>query len=213
MSYINTDNTLYSALVEIAEQQSDNDALVLGDRRLTYSQFLNQVDAFSTGLTKLGIRKGDKAGLILPACVENVLAFFAFSKIGAPFVPMSPQLRASEVKHILSDSEASAVVTIGELMGHSYVDMIESVRENLSSLVDIYLNYTSFRMNEIMKVLTIIATIFIPLTFLAGLYGMNFKHMPELEFVWAYPLLIVVMVAVALVMVAFFWKRKWLGRS
>lgn len=93
------------------------------------------------------------------------------------------------------------------------LDMVESLRENLSSLVDIYLNTTSHRMNEIMKVLTIIATIFIPLTFLAGVYGMNFKHMPELELKWAYPTLIGVMVVVALVMLVYFWRRKWLGRD
>ena len=65
-------------------------------------------------------------------------------------------------------------------------------------------------MNEVMKVLTIIATIFIPLTFIAGIYGMNFKYMPELEYRWAYPLIWTVMVIMVLGMVVFFRKKRWL---
>jgi magnesium transporter len=65
-------------------------------------------------------------------------------------------------------------------------------------------------MNEVMKVLTVIATIFIPLTFIAGIYGMNFKYMPELEWRWGYPAVWGVLIGVALVMAAFFKKKKWL---
>jgi magnesium transporter len=65
-------------------------------------------------------------------------------------------------------------------------------------------------MNEVMKVLTIIATIFIPLTFIAGIYGMNFAYMPELKFNWAYPAVLVVMVVVAGVMVNYFRRKRWL---
>jgi len=61
-----------------------------------------------------------------------------------------------------------------------------------------------------MKALTIIATIFIPLTFVAGIYGMNFKHMPELEFTWAYPVVWLVMIVVAAAMLVYFRKKKWL---
>ncbi len=61
-----------------------------------------------------------------------------------------------------------------------------------------------------MKVLTIIATIFMPLTFLAGVYGMNFKHMPELEWKFGYPLIVLVMLIVAVIMLFFFRKKKWL---
>jgi magnesium transporter len=62
-----------------------------------------------------------------------------------------------------------------------------------------------------MKVLTIMASIFIPLTFLAGIYGMNFETIPELKLPWAYPAVLLVMLLLALVMLAFFWKRGWLG--
>jgi magnesium transporter len=65
-------------------------------------------------------------------------------------------------------------------------------------------------MNAVMKVLTIIATIFMPLTFLAGVYGMNFKHMPELDWPWGYPLILAVMGFVAILMLSLFRRKKWL---
>ncbi len=89
-------------------------------------------------------------------------------------------------------------------------DIIESYRDMLSGLQDLYLNSLSNRMNEVMKVLTIAATIFVPLTFLAGIYGMNFVHMPELHWKWGYPLFWVVAVAIAGGMLAFFRRKRWL---
>jgi fatty-acyl-CoA synthase len=129
-----TNKTLYEAMLDVAEQYPDKEALVLGDTRLTYRQFIEKVDAFAAGLTKLGIGKGDKVGIILPVCVEGVLAFSAFSKIGAPFIPMNPQFRSSEAKHILSDAEAVGVITVDELMGFNYIDMIEGIRPDLPDL-------------------------------------------------------------------------------
>ncbi|MFC1857573.1 magnesium/cobalt transporter CorA [Thermodesulfobacteriota bacterium] len=90
------------------------------------------------------------------------------------------------------------------------IDTIESFRDILSGMMDLYLSAISNRMNEVMKVLTIIATIFIPLTFLAGIYGMNFKYMPELEWHWAYPAVWVLMILVTVFMVFYFRKKKWL---
>ena len=83
-------------------------------------------------------------------------------------------------------------------------------REVTSTLLDLHLSSLSTRMNEIMKVLTIIATIFIPLTFVAGIYGMNFEFMPELNVRWAYPVTLGVMAVIALGMLFFFRRRKWL---
>jgi magnesium transporter len=90
------------------------------------------------------------------------------------------------------------------------IDTIETFRDTLSGMLDIYLSSASNRMNEIMKVLTIIATIFMPLTFLAGVYGMNFKHMPELEWPWGYAMVWAIMIAIAIVMLFYFRKKKWL---
>lgn len=90
------------------------------------------------------------------------------------------------------------------------LDLIESYRDAAMGLMDFYLSSVSHRMNEVMKVLTIIATIFIPLSFFAGLYGMNFEHMPELSLPWAYPALLVAMAILAGGMLWVFWRRKWL---
>lgn len=90
------------------------------------------------------------------------------------------------------------------------IDTIETFRDILSGMLDIYLSSISNRMNEIMKVLTIIATLFIPLTFIAGVYGMNFRYMPELEWRWGYPALWLVMISVTVMMLVYFRKKKWL---
>ncbi|MFR1802154.1 MAG: magnesium/cobalt transporter CorA [Faecalispora jeddahensis] len=89
------------------------------------------------------------------------------------------------------------------------IDSTETYRDLLSGLADLHFSNISYRMNEIMKVLTIISTIFIPLTFIVGVYGMNFKYMPELNQTWGYPVVWAVMVAVSIVMILFFKKKKW----
>lgn len=90
------------------------------------------------------------------------------------------------------------------------IDTIESFRDIVSSIVDIYLSSASNRMNEVMKVLTIIATIFIPLTFITGVYGMNFDHMPERQWRAAYPAVCIVMVLIAVGMLVYFRRKRWL---
>jgi magnesium transporter len=90
------------------------------------------------------------------------------------------------------------------------IDTIETFRDMASGMIDVYLSSTSNKLNEVMKVLTIIATIFIPMTFFVGVYGMNFKYMPELEWPWAYPMLWLFMIALGLSMLAYFRKKKWL---
>ena len=105
----------------------------------------------------------------------------------------------------------STDIYLRDLYDHTIqvIDAIETFRDMLSGMLDIYLSSVSNRMNEVMKVLTIIATIFIPLTFVAGLYGMNFKFMPELEWPWGYPFVLLVMFAIGILMVIYFRKKKW----
>ena len=92
------------------------------------------------------------------------------------------------------------------------LDVIETYRELAGGLMDVYLSSVSNKMNEVMKVLTVIATIFIPLTFIAGIYGMNFETMPELKWRWSYPTLWALMVIVAITMLALFRRKGWLGK-
>jgi magnesium transporter len=89
------------------------------------------------------------------------------------------------------------------------IETIETFRDRVSGVRDIYLSMLSNNMNAIMKFLTIIGTIFIPLTFIAGVYGMNFKNMPELEWKWGYPVSLGVMAFAAIGMLAYFWRKKW----
>jgi magnesium transporter len=90
------------------------------------------------------------------------------------------------------------------------IDTIETFRDIISGTLDVYLSSVSNKMNEVMKVLTIIATIFMPMTFIAGIYGMNFKYMPELEWHWAYPVIWAVIIVLGVLMLMGFKRKKWL---
>jgi magnesium transporter len=116
---------------------------------------------------------------------------------------------------------APTQVYLRDCYDHTFqlIDMIETYREIASSLIEIHLSSLSYKMNEIMKVLTIIATIFIPLSFVTGLYGMNFDpkaspwNMPELGWTFGYPFALAVMAAIAAGLLYFFWRRGWLGKE
>jgi magnesium transporter len=108
--------------------------------------------------------------------------------------------------------QASTNLYLRDIYDHTIqvIDNVETFRDMLSGMLDIYLSSISNRMNEIMKVLTIISTIFIPLTFIVGLYGMNFKFMPELEWHWGYPAVLLLMLGVTVFMLFYFRRKKWL---
>ncbi|MFO8165571.1 MAG: magnesium/cobalt transporter CorA [Thermodesulfobacteriota bacterium] len=108
--------------------------------------------------------------------------------------------------------DKSIEVYLRDIYDHTIqvVDTIETFRDMVSGMLDIYLSSISNKMNEVMKVLTIIATIFIPLTFIAGIYGMNFKYMPELEWYWGYAVALILMGLIAFAMVLYFRNKKWL---
>jgi len=106
--------------------------------------------------------------------------------------------------------ERKTTLFLRDLYDHTIqvIDTVETYRDTVTGLLDIYLSSLSNKLNEIMKVLTIIATLFIPLTLIAGIYGMNFKFMPELEWKWGYPLVILLMVVLAGIMLAWFRKKR-----
>jgi len=90
------------------------------------------------------------------------------------------------------------------------IDTVEIYREMLSGMLEIYLSSVNNKLNEVMKIITIFASIFIPLTLISGIYGMNFKYMPELSWLYGYPFAISLMVAVAAIMLFYFRRKKWL---
>jgi magnesium transporter len=108
--------------------------------------------------------------------------------------------------------EESTQIFLRDVYDHTIrvIETVEALRDMLGGMLDIYLSSVSNKMNEVMKVLTIIATIFIPLTFIAGIYGMNFEHMPELKYPLAYPAVWGVMCVVGILMIAYFRRKRWL---
>jgi magnesium transporter len=111
--------------------------------------------------------------------------------------------------------QEGTIIYLRDLYDHTVqiIDTVETSREMLSGMLDIYLSSEANRTNEVMKVLTVYATIFMPLTFIVGLYGMNFKYMPELEWHWGYPAVLVFMAAIAVGMLLYFRRKQWLGRN
>lgn len=117
----------------------------------------------------------------------------------------------------LLDKESSTIIRpatepyMRDVYNHivQVIDSTTTYLDLLSGLADLHFANISYRMNEIMKVLTIISTIFIPLTFIVGVYGMNFKNMPELNQPWGYPVTWIVMAAISVVMILFFRRKKW----
>ncbi len=107
---------------------------------------------------------------------------------------------------------AETAIYLRDIYDHIYdaIDTLETLRERVSGMLDIYLSSASNRLNEVMKVLTIFATIFAPLTFLAGIYGMNFRYLPELQWRWGYPMVWVASLLVTIAMMSYFRRRRWL---
>ena len=104
------------------------------------------------------------------------------------------------------------LIFLRNVYGHTIeiIETIESFRDLMAGMIDIYLSSLSMKLNEVMKVLTIIATIFIPLTFVVGIYGMNFRYMPELGWRFGYPMVMLVVLTVGVSMLVYFRKKKWL---
>ena len=125
-----------------------------------------------------------------------------------PLRDVIAQFERIESKIVSKDTQ----IYIRDVYDHAVqiIDTLENYRDILAAMMDIYLSSVSNRMNEIMKVLTIIATIFIPLSFIAGVYGMNFKYMPELHWRWGYPASLLLMVVIAVIMLIYFRRKKWL---
>lgn len=122
-----------------------------------------------------------------------------------------------EVISILERGESSLIlestnVYLRDIYGHTIqvMDTVETLRDMTSGMLEIYLSSVSNRMNEIMKMLTIVATIFIPLTFITGIYGMNFRYMPEIKWFWGYPIVLLGMLIIGIVMVIYFKRKKWM---
>lgn len=188
----------------------------MGADYLAYSLIDSIVDNYFIILEKLGEKIESLEERLVTNPAGNVLREIHNLKREMLFLRKSVwPLR--EVISTMAKGESSLIhpstgIYLRDIYDHTIhvIDTIETFRDMVSGMLDIYLSSISNRMNAVMKVLTIIATIFMPLTFLAGVYGMNFKYMPELEWKLGYPMIVLVMLIVALIMLFFFRKKKWL---
>ncbi len=187
----------------------------MGSDYLAYSLIDSIVDNYFTILEKIGEKIEDiEETLIGEPTPENLQLIHDLKseminlrKSVWPLREMINGLQRLESSRI----KKSTKVYLRDLYDHTIqiIDTTETYRDMLSGMHDTYLSSISNRMNEVMKVLTIFATIFIPLTFVAGVYGMNFRYMPELEWRMGYPLVWGVMISIAGMMLFYFKRKKW----
>jgi len=188
----------------------------MGADYLMYTLLDAVVDNYFTVLEKLGERIEDLEERLVSNPTEQMLR--QIHKIKRELISLRKSVwPLREVISSLERSESSLIkkatgVYLRDVYDHTIqvIDTLESFRDMASGVLDIYLSSISNRMNAVMKVLTVIATLFIPLTFIVGIYGMNFKYMPELEWKWGYLTVWLIMIAVIIVMLTYFRKKKWL---
>jgi len=182
---------------------------------LAYSLLDTVVDNYFVVLEKLGENIEGIEELLVSNPVASILRSIHALKRDLIYLRRSVwPLR--EVLNNLQREESALIrattrVYLRDVYDHTIhvIETLETFRDMISGMIDIYLSSISFRMNEVMKVLTIIATIFIPLTFIVGLYGMNFQFMPELKWRWGYPAVLFLMAVISLFMVSYFKRKKW----
>ena len=187
----------------------------MGPDYLAYSLIDSIVDSYFLILEKLGEKIETLEETVVNAPSESVLHDIHELKREMIFLRRS----IWPLREVISNLQRGESPLINESMHVYYRDVydhtvriietIEALRDILSGTLDIYLSSISNRINAVMKVLTIIATIFMPLTFIAGVYGMNFEYMPELKWHWGYPAILLFMLVIGMSMVIYFVKKKW----
>ena len=187
-----------------------------GPDYLAYSLIDSVVDCYFPALEALGDRCEDlEDELLSQATADSLKELHRLRSLALTLRksgwPLREVLGALERRDFELFQEATRLY-LRDAYDHSaqIMDAMETYRDMLAGMLDLYLSSISNRMNEVMKVLTIIATIFMPLSFLAGLYGMNFEFMPELKWPWGYPAVLLLMACVAGGMLYYFRRRKWL---
>ena len=183
---------------------------------LAYSMMDAVVDHYFLIMEKLGERFEDLEDAVVANPEPVVLPAIYNLKRDMLFLRKSVwPLREAISKMQRTDSplvSESTKIYLRDVYDHTIqvIENIETFRDMSASLLETYLSSQNNRLNEVIKLLTIISTIFIPLTFLAGLYGMNFRFMPELESPWGYPAILIFMLLVVVIMMTYFHRKKWI---
>ena len=188
----------------------------LGADYLAYSLIDAIVDKYFTVLEGMGELvedledelSGDPSHLVLRRIIALKREIIFLRKGVWPLREVASALERGESNLI----DAETRIFFRDIYDHTIqvIDGVETFRDLLSGMLDLYLSNTGNRTNEVMKFLTVVGTIFIPLTFLVGVYGMNFKHMPELEWYNGYYALWIFMILITVGMIAYFKKKRWL---
>ncbi|MEZ4318281.1 MAG: magnesium/cobalt transporter CorA [Myxococcota bacterium] len=174
------------------------------------------VDAYFVALEEVESRvDGLEAAALDPSTRIDNAAIFALKQELADFRRAVWPMRESVSALLKADGgpiSAAVVPYLRDVYDHvvQVMDILESSRERVVGVYELHLSVTSHRLNDIMKVLTLVSTIFIPGTFVAGVYGMNFKHMPELEWEYGYPFAWAVMLGLGALGGIWAWRRRWL---
>jgi magnesium transporter len=183
---------------------------------LAYSMIDAIVDHYFLIMEKLGERFEDLEDMVVANPEPGILPTIYNLKRDMLFLRKSVwPLREAISKMQRTDSHLVTEATkiyLRDVYDHTIqvIENVETFRDMSASLLETYLSSLSNKLNEVIKLLTIISTIFIPLTFLAGVYGMNFRFMPELESPWGYPAVLIFMLLVVVVMLAYFRKKDWI---
>ena len=189
---------------------------IAGSDYLAYTLIDAVVDHYFHILEKIGLKIENLEERITDSPQQKRLHLIHFLKREVIFLRKQIWPLREMVNHLAKEDSPLIRETTHIFLGDVYdhvvqcLDTIESYRDLLTSMLDLYLSMVSNRMNEVMKVLTIIATIFIPVTFVAGIYGMNFKYMPELEWRWGYAMAWGLMLAIVGGLLIYFKRKKWL---
>jgi len=188
----------------------------MGPDYLAYSMIDTIVDHYFTIAEKLGemFEEVEDAVVIkpepetLPAIYNLKRNMLFLRKSVWPLREAISHLQRTE-SHLISETTK---IYLRDVYDHTIqiIENIETLRDMSSSLLDTYISSLSNRLNDVIKLLTIISTIFIPLTFISGVYGMNFEHMPLLQSAWGYPVTVAFMAVVAGVMLSYFKRKKWI---
>jgi magnesium transporter len=174
---------------------------VLDDYNLVFDEWSTHVDKIEEEL----LDSNDKSHMKLLQSFKKQL-FLVYRSI-SPLRDVLSRIAHNEIEFM------SDVIALyhRDILDHliQVLDEVDLYRETLNTMVEVYLSSVSNRTNDIMRVLTIISTVFIPLTFIVGLYGMNFDYMPELKQPYGYPIVIVVMIAITVGLIAYFKRKNW----
>jgi len=188
-----------------------------GSDYLAYALLDAVVDAYFPPVEQIDARlEGCEAGILSGSADQGALRelhavrrhLLVMRRAIWPLREATSSLVRGEAKHFSAD----VWPYLRDVHDHvvQLLDLLENYRETCSSLLDLQMTSVNHRLNEVMKLLTIISTIFIPLTFVVGIYGMNFDYLPELRVWWGYPTCLAVMAAIAACMLIWFRKRRWL---